>query len=144
MVGYNTSDMRDSIVYCDCREVIFAEKNLGDEMYVIHSGKVEISRMTDRGKQILCVLGKGSFFGEMALLSDTPRTATAIAIEPTTLLPFTKEAMIERIENNPTFALSLIIALSERLMNTTSSLMEQIETMKRSEMAYAQASLDGK
>ena len=86
--------------------------------------------MAEGEKKVLTILSKDSFFGEMALLSDTPRTATAIALGQTTLLPFDKEAMVKRIENNPKFALHLISALSERLMNTTSRLMELLEMVE--------------
>ena len=145
MAECNTYDICDSIAYCDCGEKIFTAGSYGDEMYIIHSGKVEISLMTDHGKQILAIVGKGGIFGEMALLSDTPRTATAVAIEPTTLLPFSREAMVARIESNPAFALSLITALSERLMNTTSRLVEQIEAVEKryheAKLEYTRASL---
>ena len=76
--------------------------------------------MTKCGKQILATIGASSFFGEMALLNDTQRTATAKAMEPVTLQPLNKESMIERIGSDPKFALLLITILSERLINTTS------------------------
>ena len=60
--------MLDSIAYYEDGEVIFDEGSSGDEMYVIHSGKVELSRTVDNEKETLAVLGKDSFFGEMALL----------------------------------------------------------------------------
>jgi len=120
----------DSISYYDDGEVIFAEGSCGDEMYIIHSGQVELSRMINNEKKVLVVLGRDSFFGEMALLSDAKRTATATAIGRTALLPFDKEALIERIESNPTFALHLITSLSERLMRTTSTLTALITALR--------------
>ena len=115
-------DMMESIYCYEEGENIFSEGSHGEEMYVIHSGTVEISQMVNGKKETLAVLGKDSFFGEMALLSNTTRTATAIALERTMLLPFDKEAMIKRIETNPRFALHLITSLSERLIRTTSTL----------------------
>ncbi len=122
MVENENQDMLDSIYYYEAGEVIFAAGSHGDEMYVIHSGRVELSRMINDEKKILAILRKDGFFGEMALLSDTVRTATAISIEKTALLPFDKKALIKRIETNPTFALHLIVSLSERLIKTTSKL----------------------
>lgn len=131
MVGHDAYNMLDSISYYEDGEVIFAEGSRGDEMYVIHSGEVELSRMINNEKKVLTVLAKDSFFGEMALLSDTTRTATATAIGRTALLPFDKEAMIKRIENNPKFALHLITSLSERLMKTTSTLIALISAVRQ-------------
>ena len=126
MVQHDTHDMLNSISYYEDGEVIFTEGSYGDNMYVIHSGRVEISQMINNKKEVLAIVGKDSFFGEMALLSNTPRTATATAIERTTLLPFDEEAMMKRIESNPVFALHLITSLCDRLMNTTSALMSLI------------------
>ena len=126
MIENGDYDMLDSIYYYEDGEIIFAQGSYGDELYVIYSGRVELSLMTNNEKKVLTILGKDAFFGEIALLSDTTRTATATAIERTALLPFDKVAMIKRIETNPKFALHLITALSERLMRTTSKLTELI------------------
>ena len=138
MTESNSYDMVDSTVCCDNGEVIFSEGSCGDKMYVIHSGRVEISRMSECGKQILAIIGAGSFFGEMALLNKTLRTATATALEPTTLHLLSKESMIARIENDPTFALNLITVLSERLINTTSKFIDQIETTGKKSSTMSQ------
>ena len=127
MAERDTYDMLDSISYYDDGEVIFVEESRGDEMYVIQSGEVELSQMINNEKRVLTILGKDSFFGEMALLSHRPRTATATAIGRTALLPFDREAMLKRIETNPRFALTLLNALSERLAETTSKLVAMME-----------------
>ena len=120
-------DVLESVYCYEAGEVIFSEGSYGEEMYVIHSGTVEISQIVNGKKETLAVLGKDSFFGEMALLSNTNRTATATALEKTMLLPFDKEAMIKRIETNPRFALHLITSLAERLIRTTSTLAKLME-----------------
>ena len=146
MVEHTPYNMSDSIVCCDPEEVIFTETSYGDEMYIIRSGRVEISRMNEYGKQVLNVLEKGDFFGEMALLSDTPRTATATSIGPTTLLLLNKKAVVARIKSNPAFALNLLAGLSKRLTITTSRLMGYItaveEHFHESNMACTQSLSD--
>ena len=131
MDGNNTYDILDSISYYEDGEVIFAEGGYGDEMYIIHSGEVELSQVTSNNeRKVLDILGKDSFFGEMALLSNTVRTATATAVGKTALIPFDKESMIKRIESNPRFALHLLASLSDRLMKTTSTLMKLVAIME--------------
>ncbi len=99
MVEQTPHNKSGFMVCCDPGEVIFTESSYGDEMYIIRSGKVEISRTTEHGKQILAVIEKGGFFGEMALLNDTPRTATVTAIEATTLLPLNKNSVVSKINS---------------------------------------------
>ena len=58
------------------RETLFREGDLGDEMYLIKSGKVRIVKEMDNGEEkTLAFLGEGSFFGEMAVLDKRPRSA---------------------------------------------------------------------
>jgi CRP/FNR family cyclic AMP-dependent transcriptional regulator len=74
--------------------VLFREGEVGDKLYVIIEGKVRISRqIAGMGEEALAVLGKGSAFGEMALIDDVPRSADAIVHERVRLLVITKEAM---------------------------------------------------
>jgi len=78
---------------------IFTEGEQGDIAYVVESGLVEIST-TEKGKPIvLGVLTQGQLFGEMALIDDAPRTATAVAIKDTTLTVVSREQLMERLNN---------------------------------------------
>ena len=66
-------------------EVIFEQGSTGSEMYLIHSGRVLLSVQQNETQQIpLVVLNPGDFFGEMALVDDSPRSATASAVESDT------------------------------------------------------------
>jgi CRP-like cAMP-binding protein len=67
-------------------ERVFQEGDVGTEMYIIAAGKVRISKMVQGvGEEALAVLEAGSYFGEMALIDDTPRSADATAHLPCTL-----------------------------------------------------------
>lgn len=95
--------------------VLFKEGDGGKEMYVIQSGKVRIS-VTVRGvEKVLAELGAGEFFGEMSILNDKPRSASATVAEDSKLLvidPKTFEAMVR---GNPEIAIRIIKMLSKRL-----------------------------
>ena len=66
-------------------EVIFEEGSHGTAVYVLSSGKVEISKIVQGKKTVLEVLGPGDIFGEMSFIDPAPRSATAIALEDTVL-----------------------------------------------------------
>lgn len=67
-------------------EYVFREEEFGAELYVILSGKVRISKQVPgAGEEALAILDAGSYFGEMALIDDTPRSADAITHTKTTL-----------------------------------------------------------
>jgi CRP/FNR family cyclic AMP-dependent transcriptional regulator len=98
-------------------EVIFEEGSTGSEMYLIHSGRVQLSVRQDGTEQKpLVVLGPGDFFGEMALVDDSPRSATASAVEDNTeLIVIDRARFLFMVRQQPEFALSLMHTLCQRL-----------------------------
>jgi CRP/FNR family cyclic AMP-dependent transcriptional regulator len=94
-------------------EIIFGEGDEGLGMYVIVQGKVNIFKKTPEGKKELAILGSGDFFGELALLEGFPRTAAAVAMEPTTLLGFFRPEFFELIESQPRLGIKLTTALAK-------------------------------
>ena len=66
----------------DVDDVIFEEGSTGRELFVVLDGKVEIAKVTGAGKTVIVTLGKGEFFGEMAVIDGSSRSATAIAAAP--------------------------------------------------------------
>jgi len=95
--------------------VIFKEGEEGDQMFIIQGGRVKVSRSIGGKEQLLAVLGKGDFFGEMALVTRERRTATVTTLEPVRLLAFNREGFLNMINKNPKIALSIIDKLCRRL-----------------------------
>jgi hypothetical protein len=78
-------------------DVIFEEGDLGDEAFMIVSGAVEISTRSGEDREVLASLRRGEFFGEMALVDDQPRMATATAIEDATVSVVPQEVFKKRL-----------------------------------------------
>lgn len=95
---------------------IFREGTPGDLMYVILEGEVEILKAAQAGSaKVLSTLGKGEFFGEMALIDDSPRSASAVAKVDTKLLGMNESVLDSYILTNPEFASKMIRNLAKRL-----------------------------
>jgi CRP-like cAMP-binding protein len=95
--------------------VVFREGQAGDEMYIIQRGKVRVSKEFSGKAHVIAVLGKGEFFGEMAILSRLSRTATVTAIDEVEALAFDREGLLAMITRNPRIGLSIIDRLCRRL-----------------------------
>ena len=102
---------------------IFDINEQGDRMYMIESGKVGISIHPDPHKQeFLTILGSGDCFGEMNILDDKPRSATAHILEDAIILSLHKEKLRGLIIHYPELSLGMMKSLSLRLRNTTALL----------------------
>ena len=96
--------------------VILFEDDPGDALYVVAKGQVKVVLIGEDGREvILSVLGEGTFFGEMALLDDEPRSAHVIAMEDSTVLALRREDFRARLRNSPEVAIALLRELSRRL-----------------------------
>lgn len=97
-------------------EVIFEEKSLGSEMYIIHSGKVKLTTTAPGHEVVLATLGPSEFFGEMALCDTEPRTATATADEDNTqLIAVDHDRFLYLVSQQPAFALTIMHGLCLRI-----------------------------
>ena len=98
-------------------EVIFKEGSIGSEMYLIYSGRVLLSVKQNETQEVpLAVFNPGDFFGEMALVDDSPRSATASAVEDDTeLIVMDSARFLFMVRQQPEFALSLMHTLCRRL-----------------------------
>lgn len=90
-------------------EFLFKEGDDTKGIYMLHSGKIEINKVTPDGwKQTLAVITPGSFFGELSILEKRRHEATAIAIENTELFKLTKEDFEKLEKEDVTLALQII------------------------------------
>ena len=101
---------------CPKDTVVFFENEEGDSVFMILEGRIKVTILGDDGREIiLSMLGPGDFFGEMALLDNEPRSATAIAVEDTELLSLHRTDFQSVMGNNPAISAALIKVLSTRL-----------------------------
>jgi CRP-like cAMP-binding protein len=96
-------------------DVLFREGDRGEEMYVIQSGVVQILKLVGAVQRPLATLGRGEFVGEMAILNDKPRTATAMVLEEAKCLVIDAATLEQMISNNTEIALRLVKKLARRL-----------------------------
>lgn len=95
--------------------VLFREGEPGKEMYVLQSGRVAISKKARDVEKVLAVLGPGEFFGEMAIISNKPRNASATVEEDARLLVIDPRTFEMMIRGNAEIAVRMIKKLADRL-----------------------------
>jgi CRP/FNR family cyclic AMP-dependent transcriptional regulator len=105
--------------------VLFREGEPGKEMYVLQSGRVAISKKARDVEKVLAVLGPGEFFGEMAIISNKPRNASATVEEDARLLVIDPKTFEMMIRGNAEIAVRMIKKLSDRLSDADA----QIESL---------------
>jgi len=132
----DTSAFRKFIKAYQKSEVIFEENASGSEMYVIHSGKVKLTTRKMEREVTLATLATGEFFGEMALVDSSPRTATAIAAEDNTrLITLDQDKFLYLVGQQPAFALTIMHELCRRIRERwilyDTLLQEQTEQVKK-------------
>ena len=100
----------------DASEVVFEEGSTGRELFVVLDGKIDIVRNSGADRTVLVTLGKGEFFGEMAVIDGSARSATAIAaVTGTRVMRINHARFVYLVSQQPAFALMIMDALSKRL-----------------------------
>jgi len=95
--------------------VVFEAGSVGEEMFGVAEGQVEL-RFPD-GRVLPVEVDET--FGELALIDSTPRAATAVAVQDTTLAVIDKRRFLFLVHETPTFALQVMSSLAERLRGAT-------------------------
>jgi CRP/FNR family transcriptional regulator, cyclic AMP receptor protein len=95
--------------------IIFREGDDANELFVIKSGEVRIQL----GNRALTELSADNIFGEMALIDDQPRSATAVAITDVELVPVSERQFLFMVSQTPHFALKVMRVLAQRLRATS-------------------------
>jgi hypothetical protein len=103
-------------------DIIFSEGDIGTEMYIIQSGTVELFKSIAGETRVLATLEKGDFFGEMSVLEDLPRTASARAKTDIEIVRINGAMFDTMLKNNTEIAVRMMRKLSRRLRDITSML----------------------
>jgi len=99
-------------------KVIFRQGEEGDCAYFIHSGEVEVIREKDGTEELVDRLGKGQYFGEMALISNAPRNATVRSVSPVRLAILGKQNFLAMLSLMPHTQEDIMNTISLRAMKT--------------------------
>jgi len=111
----NSSGAARFLVEYPAGESIFEQGDLGSEMFIVHEGEVEIVQVRPGRTDHLARLEKGDFFGEMSLLEDLPRLASARAATDVKLVKVDDQAFDKILRNDPEIAIRIMRKLSRRL-----------------------------
>ena len=95
--------------------MIFSESQSGADMFIIQSGEVTISKVVNGNEVTLAVLKKGDMFGEMALLENKPRSASAIAHSDCVLMVVNRSNFNQMVTTQPQLIAKLTTTLADRL-----------------------------
>jgi len=103
----------------------FSQGDVSDAAYVILDGRAHVLLNTPSGEIKVAELGDNALVGEMGILSDTPRSATIMAAEPTTALRIDKRVFLELLAQFPQMSLAVMRELAQRLERTNAQLVAQ-------------------
>lgn len=95
--------------------MIFSECQSGQDMFIIQEGSVRITKVSDGNEVTLALLKKGDMFGEMALLENKPRSASAIAHEQCRLMTVNRQNFDQMVATQPQLIARLTTMLADRL-----------------------------
>lgn len=98
-------------------EVVFREGDAGECMFLVLEGEVEIRK----GDRVLETVGEDDVFGELALIDQAPRSATAVATRDSRLAAIGQQRFISLVQRTPFFAIDIMQVLADRLRRSTSS-----------------------
>lgn len=102
--------------------IIIAEGEQSDSLYIVNQGEVKIYISDDEGKEMpLRILGPGDYFGELAILDQKPRSASAITLRDSNFSVITSKDFMQCLQCNPEIAINLLQILASCLRDATES-----------------------
>jgi CRP-like cAMP-binding protein len=104
------------------RQRFFSQGDISDSAYVILEGRADVLLNTPTGEIKVAELEDNALVGEMGILSDTPRSATIMASQPTTALRIDRRVFLELLAQFPQMSLSVMRELAKRLEQTNAKL----------------------
>ena len=100
-------------------ETVYHQGDAGDALYIVRAGRVQVFAESPVGEQIILSENEpGDVFGEISLLDNGPRTATAVVTEEAELLAFDREDLMQLISKHPHAALDMLTVMGRRLRAT--------------------------
>ncbi len=114
-IEFHEPDVKDFYVTFEDKDVIFLEHEIGNNLYIIQNGEVKILKVVNNQEILLNVLRTGDIFGEMAILENKPRNATAMASGKVLLMSISRENFGALVEKHPQIATKIITLLSDRI-----------------------------
>jgi CRP/FNR family cyclic AMP-dependent transcriptional regulator len=109
------------------KKVVFQQGDPADAVFYIQSGKIELSVLSDQGKEgVVAILGAGDFFGEGCLAGQPSHMASAIALEESTIVRIEKQAMIGVLHEEPIFSEMFMEFLITRNIQFEEDLVDQL------------------
>jgi CRP/FNR family transcriptional regulator, cyclic AMP receptor protein len=109
------------------KHTIFSQGDEAEAVFYIQAGKVKLTVVSKQGKEaVVAILERGAFFGESCLAGQIIRTATATAVEDSTIVRIDKDAMIRVLHEEPTFAELFMTYLLEHTIRIQEDLVDQL------------------
>ena len=96
-------------------QMIFCEFEPGDDFFLIQKGKVKISKIVKDKEKTMDILEPGDIFGEMAILEEQPRSASASAVDNVTVLHFNRSNFVTLMSSQPQLAFKLLVIFTKRI-----------------------------
>lgn len=108
-------------------DVLFTEGDSPDSLYVVLRGRIAmVNTSVDGRESVLALMDRGDLFGEMGMLDDRPRSATARALEPSTLLRIPYEPVLAVLESSPSLLWGVVRLLAGRIRNMDEALADSV------------------
>jgi CRP-like cAMP-binding protein len=96
-------------------EIVVRQGDVGDCMYVIQDGDVEVLKEEDGVQTVVDTMHTGDIFGEMAIIDKTVRSSTVRASSPVRIMTIDKKTFVRRVQEDPSLALTVLKVMSQRV-----------------------------